>query len=107
MRVEIEGFDEPAGEPDRPAEDVAAIDGANAVPFDELFPPDSVRTCTGADSMASSLEASPWDVGSKADFEAIPEAAFDACVHEHAGFNSREAVLSAAAGEWVGRQLHA
>lgn len=107
MSVRIEGFEELADELDRLAENAAAIDGTNAVSFEELFPPDFMGTHTDADSMAAFLEASPWDVESKADFEAIPEDEFDAYVNEHTGFNSWDAMLSAAAREWVSRQVHA
>lgn len=105
MSVEIRGFEELAAELNRLQEGVDAVDGETAVSFDELFPADFMETYTEFDSIRTFFEASPWTVETDADFEAIPEAAFDEYVDDHTEFDTWEAMLSAAAREWIGRKL--
>lgn len=105
MSVEIEGFEELTDELDRLAENAGAIDGELDVSFDELFTPDFMRTFSDYDSIDAFLEASPWTVESREDFNRIPSADFDAYVDDHTGFNSWDAMLAAAAREWLSRQL--
>lgn len=105
MSVEIEGFEEAADELDRLAENGGSVDGTNSISFDELFPGDFMRTYTEHDSIAAFFGESPWTVETEEDFERIPEAEFDRYVNDHTGFNSWEAMLSAAAREWLSRKL--
>lgn len=105
MSVEIEGFEELTEKLNRLKKNAEAVDGENAVSFDELFTPNFMRTYTEYDSIETFFERSPWTVETQDDFERIPEDDFDHYVDEHTGFNSWEAMLSAAAREWLGRQL--
>ncbi|WP_436930114.1 hypothetical protein [Halosimplex halobium] len=107
MSVEIRGFEELADELDRLQDRTEAVDGETAVSFAELFPEDFMQTHTEFESIRQFFEASPWTVESEADFDRIPGEQFDAYVDEHTGFNSWEAMLSAAAREWIGRELAA
>ena len=105
MSVEISGFEDFADELDELQDRVETIDGKNAVSITELFPPDFMQTYSEFDSIQEFFEESPWTVESEADFGAIPEDPFDAYVDDHTGFDSWETMLSAAAREWVGREL--
>jgi hypothetical protein len=105
MSVEISGFEDFADELDELQDRVETIDGKNAVSIAELFPPDFMQTYSEFDSIEEFFEESPWTVESEADFGAIPEDSFDAYVADHTGFDSWETMLSAAAREWVGREL--
>lgn len=107
MSVEITGFEEFADELDRLRDQAKAIDGENAVSFTELFPEDFMQTYTTFESIQEFFDVSPWTVESEADFEQIPQDEFDAYVDDHTEFNSWEAMLSAAAREWIGRELAA
>lgn len=107
MSVEIRGFEELADELDQLQERVDAVDGETSVSFDELFPTDFMETYTEFGSIEAFLEASPWTVESDADFEAIPGDEFDEYVDDHTEFDTWEAMLSAAAREWIGRKLAA
>jgi hypothetical protein len=107
MSVEIEGFEEFADELDQLQRRAEAVDGENAVSFTELFPAGFMQTHTDFESIKAFFEASPWTVESEADFERLPEDEFDAYVDEHTGFDSWDAMLSAAAREWIGRALAA
>lgn len=105
MSVEISGFEELGDELDQLQEQVDAVDGETAVSFAELFPADFMETYTEFDSIQAFFEASPWTVETDADFEAIPEDEFDEYVDDHTEFDRWEAMLSAAAREWIGRKL--
>ncbi|MGN8217265.1 hypothetical protein ACTG0T_02780 [Halococcus morrhuae DSM 1307] len=107
MSVEIKGFEELAGKLDRLAENADSIDGENTVSFDELFTPEFMQTYTEYDSIESFFGQSRWTVETQDDFKHIPEDDFDRYVDDHTGFNSWEAMLSAAAREWTTRQLSA
>lgn len=107
MSVQIEGFEELADELDRLGDRVQSVDGGNTVPIQELFPVDFMTTYTEFGSIEQFFEESPWDVETDEDFERIPEGKFDAYVDDHTGFSSWEAMLSAAAREWVSRRLGA
>lgn len=107
MSVEIKGFEELADELDRLRERSESLDGENAVSFTELFPEDFMVTYTEFATIREFFDASPWTVESDTDFERIPEDEFDAYVNEHTGFSDWEAMLSAAAREWIGRELAA
>nr|WP_241430348.1 hypothetical protein [Halococcus salifodinae] len=105
MSVEIEGFEELADRLDQLGENAASVDGENTVSFDELFTSDFMRTHTEYDSIETFFERSPWTVETQDDFEHIPEDEFDRYIDDHTGFNSWDAMLSAAAREWLGRQV--
>ena len=105
ISVKISGFEDLADKLDELQERVETIDGKNAVSITELFPPDFVQTYSEFDSIHEFFEQSPWTVESEADFGAISEDSFDAYVDDHTGFDSWETMLSAAAREWVGREL--
>lgn len=105
MSVEIEGFEELTDELDRLAVNAGASEGTLDVSFDELFTSDFMRTFSDHDSIDAFFEASPWTVESTEDFDRIPSAEFDAYVADHTGFNSWDAMLAAAAREWLSRQL--
>lgn len=107
MSVEIRGFEELADELDRLQDRIDEVDGETTVTFDELFPADFMKTYTEFDSIQALFKASPWSVETGADFEAIPEDEFDRYVADHSEFDSWEAMLSAAAREWIGRELAA
>ena len=105
MSVEISGFEDFAEELDELRERVETIDGKNSVSITELFRSDFMQTYSDFDSIREFFEESPWPVESEADFRAIPADTFDAYVDDHTGFDSWETMLSAAAREWVGREL--
>lgn len=107
MSVEIKGFEELAGKLGRLAENADSIDGENTVSFDELFTPEFMQTYTEYNSIDSFFGQSRWTVETQDDFKHIPEDDFDRYVDDHTGFNSWEAMLSAAAREWTTRQLSA
>ena len=105
MTVEISGFEDFADELNELEDRVETIDGKNSVSTTELFQSDFMQTYSEFESIQEFFEESPWTVESEADFGSIPEDTFDAYVDDHTGFDSWETMLSAAAREWVGREL--
>jgi len=102
MSVQIKGFEELA---DQLEELSDSTDVDRTIPIEELFTDGFMATNTEFDSMSEFFEQSPWTVESEADFHNIDEDEFDRYVDEHTGFSSWEAMLSAAAREWLTRQL--
>lgn len=105
MSIQIQGFEELSDELDRLSNRAESVHGSNEIPLDELFPDDFMVTYTEFETVAEFFESSPWTVETEEDFERIPEDDFDNYVDRHTGFSSWEAMLSAAAREWVSRQI--
>jgi|AntRauTorcE11898_2_1112593.scaffolds.fasta_scaffold93093_2 hypothetical protein len=105
MSVQIRGFEGLTNELDQLRERAESADGANTVSISELFPADFMQTHTDCDSISQFFGHSPWTIEGESDFERIPEDEFDSYVDEHSGFSSWDAMLSAAAREWVTRQV--
>lgn len=99
MSVEIEGLD-------NLADFLNDISGENTVSMDELFTKGFMATNTEFESISEFFDKSPWSVESQEDFEQIPQEKFDAYVDKHTGFNSWEAMMKAAAREWITRQVN-
>lgn len=106
MSVRIQGFEEFTDELDQLQERAESINGETEVSMAELFPPDFMQTYTNYESIAEFFERSPWTVETENDLQQIPEKKFDAYIDEHTGFSSWDAMLSAAAREWVVQQLN-
>lgn len=102
MSVQIEGFEELA---DQLEELSASLDVDQNIPIEELFTDGFMATNTESDSISDFFAKSPWTIESEEDFHNIDEDEFDRYVDEHTGFSSWEAMLSAAAREWLTRQL--
>jgi len=99
MSVEIEGLDNLADSLDE-------VSGENTVSMGELFTEGFMATNTEFESISEFFDESPWSVDSQEDFEQIPQDEFDIYVDKHTGFNSWEAMMKAAAREWITRQIN-
>jgi hypothetical protein len=102
MSVQIEGFEELAEQMDDLS---ASLDVDQDIPMEELFTDGFMATNTEFDSISDFFEGSPWTIESEEDFQSIDEDEFDRYVDKHTGFSSWEAMLSAAAREWLTRQM--
>lgn len=102
MSVQIEGFEELA---DQLEELHDSLDLDQDIPMDELFTDGFMATNTEFDSISEFFEKSPWTIESEEDFRNIDEDEFARYVDKHTGFSSWEAMLSAAAREWLTRQI--
>jgi hypothetical protein len=70
-----------------------------------VFPPAFVQRHTEFESFEAFMRASEWDVSSREEFAAIPQAEFDAYVAEHSSFADWEEMLGQAGEAWMARQL--
>jgi len=102
MSVQIEGFEELAEQMDDLS---ASLDVDQDIPMEELFTDGFMATNTEFDSISDFFEESPWTIESEEDFQSIDEDELDRYVDKHTGFSSWEAMLSAAAREWLTRQM--
>lgn len=102
MSVQIEGFEELA---DQLEELSTSLDVEQDIPMEELFTDGFMATNTDFNSISEFFEESRWTVESEEDFQKIDEDEFDRYVDKHTGFSSWEAMLSAAAREWLTRQI--
>lgn len=102
MSVQIEGFEELAEQMDDLS---ASLDVDQDIPMEELFTDGFMATNTEFDSISDFFEESPWTIESEEGFQSIDEDEFDRYVDKHTGFSSWEAMLSAAAREWLTRQM--
>lgn len=105
MSVEIKGFKELEENLDILREQLEALGEERRVTFSELFPEDFMATHSDFESIEEFFNESPWEIETNADFKRIPESKFDAYVDKHTGFSNWDAMLSAAAREWVSRQV--
>ncbi|PHQ38207.1 hypothetical protein DJ69_12680 [Halorubrum persicum] len=102
MSVQIEGFEELT---DQLEELSTSVDVEQDIPMGELFTDGFMATNTDFDSISEFFDESRWTVESEEDFQKIDEDEFDRYVDKHTGFSSWEAMLSAAAREWLTRQI--
>jgi hypothetical protein len=105
MSVQIEGFEELADTLDDLQRNLEGVSGEREVPMSELFPESFMRTYTEFDSVGALFDSSPWEIETEKDLKQIPETEFDDYIDAHTGFSSWDAMLTAAAREWVTRQL--
>lgn len=98
MSVQIEGFEELADQLEERSDSLE-------IPMDELFTDGFMASNTDFGSISEFFEESPWTIESEEDFHNIDEDEFDRYVDEHTGFSSWEAMLTAAAREWLTRQI--
>jgi hypothetical protein len=105
MSVEIKGFKELEENLELLREQLEALDGESRVSLSELFPDDFMATYSDFESIEEFIDESPWEIETNEDFKRISEDKFDEYIDEHTGFSNWDAMLSAAAREWVSRQL--
>ncbi|SEW23407.1 hypothetical protein [Halobacterium jilantaiense] len=70
-----------------------------------VFPPSFMTRHTDAETFEAFVEDSRWDVSSRAEFAAIPQAEFDDYVADRTSFGDFEEMLGQAGEEWMARQL--
>jgi len=70
-----------------------------------VFPPSFMDHHTDAETFEAFVEDSQWDVSSREEFAAIPQAAFDDYVADRTAFGDFEEMLGQAGEEWMARQL--
>jgi hypothetical protein len=87
---------------DRLKRRISALHGTYRVPVSEILSPSFMRGCSRFSTFHEMIDASPF---AGQDFDAIPDAAWDAYVRQHTRFASWQAMLQDAAADWTSRQL--
>jgi hypothetical protein len=82
-----------------------ALDGKHSVSFPELFNDEFMLRNTDFASISAMFEASGFNVESSADFEAIPEDAWDKFVCDRTRFTEWKDMQAAAGKEWMSKKM--
>ena len=102
---EIRGLDEATRQLKRLEDNTRALSGRHDIRSSEFFPPAFMRRYTKFASFDALLEASGFKVESQADFEAIPEAEWEAVIQAHTSFSSWRQMEEKAGVEYAERKL--
>jgi hypothetical protein len=85
---------------------VESLSGEHSVPIFELLSPSFLAGCTLFNSAEELFTKSGFKVESQADFDAIPNEAWDEFIHENTSFSSWKEMLDAAGAAWVNERLN-
>lgn len=104
MAIKITGLDEFRRKLERLSRNVENVSGT--VAFDDLFPPEFMRRYTDFATIQAMADASGFTIESREDFEAIPDADWDAFVRSRTRFQTWQDMQAKAGEEYVGRRLN-
>jgi len=82
-----------------------ALDGNHSVSFTDLFSDEFMLRNTDFATIHAMFEAGGYNVESSADFEAIPDDAWDQFVRSRTRFSDWKDMQTAAGKQWMSRQL--
>ena len=105
MGVKITGLRELERKLKRMQRNARAIDGTNEVPVTEMFPPAFMRRYTDIGTFEELIEVGGFTVNAPGDFEAIPDAEWDAHIAQVTRFPNWQAMLEKGRTEWVTRKI--
>ena len=105
FKFEMSGFDELERELNRLSENAQTMDGEHAVSFTDLFPPDFMEAHTDFGTLEELFEASGFTVESTEDFEAIPDAKWDAFIERVTEFPDWKTMQEKAGADWIARGI--
>lgn len=105
MSFEIKGLDELQRQLKQMERKAKELDGTQEIPFSELFTPAFMRKYTSFTSFDELLAAGGFHAETSEEFEAIPDAPFDAHVAATTKFSSWEEMLGKATEQYVAKQL--
>ena len=106
FKIEMKGFKKVQRHLDDMAKRAAELDGKQqAVSLSELLNDDFIAKHSSFASFNELLAASPFKVNTKEDFEAIPDAEWDAYIAASTPFESWEEMQHQAAGEYLAKRI--
>jgi hypothetical protein len=103
MGIRITGLDEFRRKLERLSRNAQNVSGP--VAFDDLFPPEFMRRYTDFPTIQAMADASGFKIESQQDFEAIPDADWDAFVRSRTRFQTWQDMQAKAGEEYVVRRL--
>lgn len=104
MGIKITGLDEFQRKLERLSRNAQNVSGP--VTFDDLFPPEFMRRYTDFPTIQAMADASGFKIESQQDFEAIPDADWDAFVRSRSRFQTWQDMQAKAGEERVVRRLN-
>jgi hypothetical protein len=104
MGIRITGLDEFRRKLERLSRNAQNVSGP--VAFDDLFPPEFMRRYTDFSTIQAMADASGFKIESQEDFEAIPDADWDAFVRSRTRFQTWQDMQAKAGEEYVVRRLN-
>jgi hypothetical protein len=104
MGIRITGLDEFRRKLERLSRNAQNVNGP--VAFDDLFPPEFMRRYTDFPTIQAMADASGFKIESQEDFEAIPDADWDAFVRSRTRFQTWQDMQAKAGEEYVVRRLN-
>lgn len=102
---DMQGFDQFRHRLRKLEDNLADLAGEHSVPANELFSADFMRRHSKYASFDAMVQASPFEVASAEDLEAIPDDEWDAFVRSSTQFDSWEQMMGRASEEWMHRRL--
>lgn len=85
---------------------VERLTDVQSISFAELFKDEFMLRNTDYPSMEALIAASGFRLESQADFEAIPDLAWETFIQEHTRFTSWEEMQSSAVEDWMSDRLN-
>lgn len=101
----IEGIDELQKQLQQMERAVKELDGTHEVSFSELFTLAFMQKYTQYSTFDELLEAGGFHVETQEDFEAIPDALFDAHIASVTKFNTWEEMLGQATEDYISKKM--
>ena len=106
IKVEMDGFDELTNRLGDLAKRAGELNGKEmSVPLSELLNNDFIAEHSSFASFDELLAASPFNVETTSDFEAIPDAEWDAYIVANTSFESWQEMQQTAASEHISKIL--
>lgn len=104
MGIKITGLDEFRRKLERLSRNAHNVNGP--VAFDDLFPQEFMRRYTDFPTIQAMADASGFKIESQEDFQAIPDADWDAFVRSRTRFQTWQDMQAKAGEEYVVRRLN-
>ncbi len=105
MKIEVSGLKELQRKLQILADKAEAIHGEHSIPISDLLTPSFLATCTLFNTADEMFDKSGFKVANQADFEAIPDDAWDEFIRGNTSFPSWKEMLQAAGKHWAEDKL--
>lgn len=105
MGFKVKGLEDVKRSLNRLAQRAKELDGTQRVSFGDLFTASFMQEHSSFSSFNELLDAGGFNVNCPADFEAIPDEAFDAHIAQTTDFDDWHSMQEQAAADYVSRQL--
>lgn len=105
MSFEMQGLKELQKKLKELEQGAGAVDGKHQVSLTELFHPEFISSCSKFSTVEELFDASGFKIESQEDFQAIPDAEWDAFIKSHTVYENWLEMQKIAAAQWTKRKL--